>query len=138
MIAFSQIAGLIVTALLWGITNPLMARGSASIARVPQNGNLLMRSLAELKHILMNWKFVGPWLVNQCGSVVFFATLSTTDLSVAVPLANGLTFAVTAATGHWLGERHPLSFGTVAGVACVCLGVAMCLADHIPEETQFA
>jgi len=99
-------------------------------------------------------QFVLPFLVNQCGSVLFYFTLSSTgtlssfslkiilshshlyldnyaELSVAVPLTNGLTFLFTSLAGQLLGE-HPSSSRTYAGMLCVVLGVALCLVDRLP------
>lgn len=46
-----------------------------------------------------------PFLLNQCGSVLYFLTLQSTDLSLAVPVSNSLTFVFTAITGWFLGEE---------------------------------
>lgn len=48
-----------------------------------------------------------PFLVNQCGSLLYVATLQTADLSLAVPVTNSLTFVVTAMAGWVLGEEKP-------------------------------
>ena len=50
------------------------------------------------------FQYMGPFLINQCGSVLYYLTLQTTDLSLSVPVANSLTFLVTAITGRFLGE----------------------------------
>ena len=43
---------------LWGITNPLMGKGSMGICDV-KHGNILAQFLAELKFLLLNWKVCG-------------------------------------------------------------------------------
>lgn len=57
-----------------------------------------------------------------------------TELSIAVPLTNGLTFLFTALTGQLLGER-PFSRSTCAGMLCVLIGVSLCLAGRLNDET---
>lgn len=41
------------------------------------------------------------------GSVVYFVALQSTDISLALPVANSLTFVFTALVGWILGERLP-------------------------------
>ncbi|KFO76877.1 Transmembrane protein 234, partial [Cuculus canorus] len=45
-----------------------------------------------------------PFLLNQGGSLLFYLTLASTDLSLAVPLCNSLALIVTLVTGRILGE----------------------------------
>ncbi|KFQ30273.1 Transmembrane protein 234, partial [Mesitornis unicolor] len=47
---------------------------------------------------------VVPFLLNQGGSVLFYLTLASADLSLAVPLCNSLAVIVTLVTGRILGE----------------------------------
>lgn len=50
-------------------------------------------------------QYLLPFLLNQCGSVLYFLTLQSTDLSLALPVSNSLTFVFTAITGWFLGEE---------------------------------
>lgn len=50
-------------------------------------------------------QYMLPFLFNQCGSVLYFLTLQDTDISLAVPVSNSLTFIFTAITGWFLGEE---------------------------------
>ncbi|KFQ73880.1 Transmembrane protein 234, partial [Phaethon lepturus] len=45
-----------------------------------------------------------PFLLNQGGSLLFYLTLASADLSLAVPLCNSLALIVTLVTGRILGE----------------------------------
>uniref|UniRef100_A0A8C0ELK1 Transmembrane protein 234 n=1 Tax=Bubo bubo TaxID=30461 RepID=A0A8C0ELK1_BUBBB len=45
-----------------------------------------------------------PFLLNQGGSLLFYLTLASADLSLAVPLCNSLALIVTLVTGSILGE----------------------------------
>jgi len=129
MISLGELCSLVSVALLWGATNPLMGRGSSGIKAV-KHSNILVQFISELKFLLLNWKFVLPFLANQCGSILFYLTLTSTELSIAVPLTNGLTFIFTSIAGQLLGE-HAASKNTYVGMACVLCGVALCLADKM-------
>jgi len=59
-----------------------------------------------------------------------FVLLNRTELSIAVPLTNGLTFLFTSIAGQLLGE-HAASINTYIGMACVLCGLALCLADKL-------
>ncbi|XP_017591719.1 PREDICTED: transmembrane protein 234 [Corvus brachyrhynchos] len=60
--------------------------------------------LAELRFLCFNYKYLVPFLLNQGGSLLFYLTLASTDLSLAVPLCNSLALVVTLVTGKILGE----------------------------------
>ena len=47
-----------------------------------------------------------PFILNQCGSVLYVLTLQNTELSVAVPVANSLSFVFTAISALFLGEQR--------------------------------
>ncbi|KFW88168.1 Transmembrane protein 234 [Phalacrocorax carbo] len=64
-----------------------------------------------------------PFLLNQGGSLLFYLTLGSTDLSLAVPLCNSLALIVTLVTGRILGED-------IGGkrMLLTVLGVTLCVA----------
>ena len=67
-----------------------------------------------------------PMILNQSGSLLFFLSLRTLDVSVAVPVANGTTFIVTAAVAFALGEQiEPII--TTLGVLVTILGICLCV-----------
>ncbi|KGL91424.1 Transmembrane protein 234 [Charadrius vociferus] len=68
-----------------------------------------------------------PFLLNQGGSLLFYITLASTDLSLAVPLCNSLALIVTLVTGRILGEDIG-GKGAVAGMLLPVLGVTLCVA----------
>ncbi|PIK55974.1 hypothetical protein BSL78_07122 [Apostichopus japonicus] len=93
----------VLVALLWGVTNPLMKRGGQGIDKI-QRSNFFLQFLAELKHLFLNWQYLLPFILNQSGSVLFYVTLATSELSLVVPVTNSLTFLFTTVTGSLLGE----------------------------------
>ncbi|NXL60843.1 TM234 protein, partial [Chordeiles acutipennis] len=68
-----------------------------------------------------------PFLLNQGGSLLFYVTLASTDLSLAVPLCNSLALIVTLVTGKILGEDIG-GKRAVAGMLLTVLGVTLCIA----------
>ncbi|NXC21956.1 TM234 protein, partial [Corythaeola cristata] len=70
---------------------------------------------------------VVPFLLNQGGSLLFYLTLASTDLSLAVPLCNSLALIVTLVTGRILGEDVG-GKRAVTGMLLTILGVTLCVA----------
>ncbi|NXC77526.1 TM234 protein, partial [Anhinga anhinga] len=68
-----------------------------------------------------------PFLLNQGGSLLFYLTLASTDLSLAVPLCNSLALIVTVVTGRILGEDIG-GKRAAAGMLLTVLGVTLCVA----------
>ena len=62
------VLSLICVALLWGVTNPLMGKGSSGIQKV-QHPNFLVRFGSELKFLLSNWK-VSPHFLHAKDNVI--------------------------------------------------------------------
>ena len=118
-----------VVAVVWGSTNPLLKRGSVGGERIDHQ-NRAVRLLAELRFLALNWRYVLPFLVNQSGSLLYYLTIATADISLAVPITNALTFLVTMLVGRWMGEEIG-SYRTHAGIVLVVCGVALCVAAKI-------
>uniref|UniRef100_A0A1I8PJB9 Uncharacterized protein n=2 Tax=Stomoxys calcitrans TaxID=35570 RepID=A0A1I8PJB9_STOCA len=89
----------------------------------------------ELKMIGMRLKYWIPFLLNQMGSVVYVWTLQTSNIIVAVPVANSLTFAFTALTGYCLGEKIP-GKNVIIGSLLVCLGSSAMLYDQASRDSS--
>ncbi|XP_077991726.1 transmembrane protein 234-like [Glandiceps talaboti] len=116
-----------VVACLWGSTNPLIKRGSAGIEHIHKS-NPVWQFLAELKFLVTNWKYVVPFLINQSGSLVYYLTLASAELSLAVPITNSLTFIFTFLSGKLLGENIG-NKDTYIGMLFVMVGVSLCVMD---------
>lgn len=130
---------------LWGCTNPLLKRAADQEERdrhgllrasarslTTTKGNTwtmktsFVRGCAELRTLLSNWQFVLPFLLNQLGSVFYLICLGEADLSLALPITQGLTFLFTALTARILGER-PLTNSTILGTELILVGVGICV-----------
>ncbi|XP_054909407.1 transmembrane protein 234 [Poeciliopsis prolifica] len=132
MVTVAEVLSLLLVSLLWGCTNPFLKKASEGIENVTET-NRVFQLLAEIKFLLLNIKYLVPFLINQSGSLVYFYTLSTTDLSLAVPVANSLTFLCTLLTGKLLGEE----FGgkrAVVGMFLTMTGVTLCVISSIEAK----
>ncbi|KAK6188755.1 hypothetical protein SNE40_004869 [Patella caerulea] len=120
---------LVCVAVLWGGTNPFIKKGSQGIEKI-KHENPIKQFLSELIFLFSNWKYLLPFLVNQSGSVVYYITLSSADLSLAVPITNSLTFIFTSLSSRLLGEKIP-NRETCIGMLCVMVGVTLCVVSKI-------
>ncbi|XP_057197961.1 transmembrane protein 234 [Triplophysa rosa] len=131
MVSIGEVLCLLLVAILWGGTNPFLKKGTEGIERV-QRGNKLLQFMSEVKFLCLNFKYLVPFILNQSGSLVFYFTLASTDLSLAVPMVNSLTFLFTLLMGKWLGEE----FGgkkAVLGMLLTMTGVTVCVLSSVSE-----
>ncbi|XP_015235459.1 transmembrane protein 234 [Cyprinodon tularosa] len=132
MVTVVEVLSLILVSLLWGCTNPFLKKGSEGIENVKET-NRVSQLLAEIKFLLLNVKYLVPFLLNQSGSLVYFYTLSTTDLSFAVPVANSLTFLCTLLTGKLLGEEIG-GKRAVLGLLLTMAGITLCVISSVESK----
>ncbi|XP_059622591.1 transmembrane protein 234 homolog [Phlebotomus argentipes] len=125
---------LILVGLLWGATNPFIKKGSQGIQKVEANSRI-KKLLLEIKFIVCRWQYWIPFLLNQSGSLVYFFTLQNTELSLAVPVANSLTFVFTAITAKLLGEEK-LPPKALCGILLILVGTTICMIDRIKTESE--
>ncbi|XP_059908784.1 transmembrane protein 234 isoform X2 [Gadus macrocephalus] len=126
-----EVLCLLLVAILWGCTNPFLKRGTEGIEHVKRT-NKVLQVLAEVKFLFLNLQYLVPFLLNQLGSLVYYFTLATTDLSLAVPVTNSLTFLLTVLTGKILGEE----FGgkrAVGGMVLTMVGITLCIVSSIRD-----
>jgi len=121
---FSDLVWCIAVALIWGITNPFIKKGTEGVEKVQAPG-FIQRITKEVLFFICNWKYTLPWILNQSGSILYYWTLSTSKLSLVVPVTNALTLAITVVAGRLLGESAggPLLY---LGVGLVFAGVTLC------------
>ncbi|ORZ12815.1 hypothetical protein BCR42DRAFT_378909 [Absidia repens] len=123
-----QLTGFILVAICWGSTNPFIKAGSAGLETVsqkyPEGG--MRKWFAELKYLLTRWQYVLPLALNLSGSVVYYYTLGKSDMSLAVPITNSLTFIFSLLTGLCLGEELG-GRDTWIGMALILVGVMICV-----------
>eukprot|EP00035_Acanthoeca_spectabilis_P030378 m.476623 g.476623 ORF g.476623 m.476623 type:complete len:132 (-) comp41464_c0_seq1:406-801(-) len=120
-------AALVLVAALWGSTNPLLRAGSEGVQHVRIKGSPFRQGLAELWFLATRWQYVCPFALNQLGTALFLWSLGTSDLSLAVPLCNSLTFVFSVLVGRMLGEP-PQTPQTYLGLGLIMLGSSLCIA----------
>ncbi|XP_014801996.1 PREDICTED: transmembrane protein 234 isoform X1 [Calidris pugnax] len=124
--AAGEAVALVLVAVLWGSTGPFLRTGAEGLEEVRRQGRL-QQLLAEIRFLGLNYKYMVPFLLNQGGSLLFYLTLASADLSLAVPLCNSLALIVTLVTGRILGEDIG-GKRAVAGMLLTVLGVMLCVA----------
>uniref|UniRef100_A0A1A8PCI5 Transmembrane protein 234 n=2 Tax=Nothobranchius TaxID=28779 RepID=A0A1A8PCI5_9TELE len=132
MVTVAELFSLVLVSVLWGCTNPFLKKGSEGIENLTKS-NKVLQLLAEVKFLFLNLKYLVPFLLNQSGSLVYYYTLSTTELSLAVPVANSLTFLFTLLTGKLLGE----TFGgkqAIVGMFLTMAGITLCIISSISDN----
>lgn len=128
-----EIASLVLVGAFWGCTNPFLRKGSTEIAARDSNDDKessltrmqsLIKQLSKFRHLAV-WF---PYALNQVGSILFYLTLSQTDLSLAVPACNALSLVFSIVTSCLvIGEQVNKPVQTVLGAALVVAGVGLCL-----------
>lgn len=109
---------LVLSAVLWGVTDALMKQTA------PPSSSSVTTTLSSL---ISSPAYITLLLVNQLGSLLYYVSLSLGRLSVISPVVNTGKFIVTAATGRFLGEPKP-SQRKAAGLLLLLLGVVLQLA----------
>ncbi|KAI7824248.1 hypothetical protein BX661DRAFT_46847 [Kickxella alabastrina] len=122
---FQTAAGFILTALCWGFTNPFIKRGSKGLESI-KRPTWLSQTLAETYFLFTNWKYLLPLLLNLSGSAVYYYTLSSAEITIAVPITNSLALIFTILSGMLLGEPSPTR-KELTGMFCIVSGVALCI-----------
>ncbi|XP_055705108.1 transmembrane protein 234 homolog [Phlebotomus papatasi] len=130
----NNVVSLVLVGFLWGATNPLIKKGSQGIQHVEANSKI-QKLFLEIKFIITRWQYWIPFLLNQSGSLVYFLTLQNTELSLAVPVANSLTFVFTAITAKILGEQQ-LHTRELLGILLILTGTTVCMVDRAWKDTK--
>ncbi|XP_027720222.1 transmembrane protein 234 isoform X1 [Vombatus ursinus] len=84
-----QVCALVLVAVLWGGSNPLLKRATGNMEPVLE-GNRLEQLLQEMKYLFFNYQYLVPLCLNQCGSLIYYLTLSSTGRCVSVLMAGHL------------------------------------------------
>ncbi|XP_077338122.1 transmembrane protein 234 isoform X2 [Lithobates pipiens] len=129
--AVVDVCSLLLVALLWGVTNPFLRKGAEGVERVRED-RTVWRLLSEAKFLISNYRYIIPFLLNQSGSVFFYLTLASTELSLAVPVCNSLALVFTVVTGWLLGEDIG-GKGAVLGLLIMIFGISICVASSVND-----
>ena len=118
---YQELGSMLLVGALWGCTNPLLRQGSLSVKQQQQQDTSNLTRLLNLR------VWLPYYLLNQCGSMLFYVTLRQSDLTLAVPLCNALALVCSVLTSFALGEAIPQPIRTIVGAALVLLGVTICV-----------
>ncbi|KAI9226932.1 MAG: transmembrane protein [Piptocephalis tieghemiana] len=122
------IIGFILVAICWGLTNPFIRKGTKGLDQVKPGP--LGLAVSQFFYLATRWQYVLPLALNLSGSIVYYYTLGKSELSLAVPIANSLTFLLTTLTAWALGEETG-GLSTIIGTLTVLLGVGFCVSDRL-------
>ncbi|KAI3775534.1 hypothetical protein L1987_50113 [Smallanthus sonchifolius] len=125
---------MVAVGLIWGATNALMRRGALisdqqilkKQSSTKTHKNPILKTLTDWFNLLLVWQYSVPFIVNLSASATFFAILSDTPISLAVPVTNATTFAATAVFGMLFGEETRVVL-TLFGTFLIILGVYVCV-----------
>nr|XP_003471132.1 transmembrane protein 234 isoform X1 [Cavia porcellus] len=131
--SLGQVLALVLVAALWGGTQPLLKRASAGLQEV-QERNWARQLLQEMKTLFLNTEYLMPFLLNQCGSLLYYLTLASTDLTLAVPICNSLAIVFTLIVGKLLGEDVG-GKQAAAGMVLTVTGITLCIMSSV-NKTQ--
>jgi len=122
-----------VVSVIWGITNPLMKVGASKTLRrsgkdtASQPRNFVARTLKDLFDLFCGAAYLLPFLINQCGSMLFyFCLISRTEdskLSVLVPVVNAMTFVFTAIFANIFNSEEIFTLRKISGLILIVSGV---------------
>ncbi|KAF4659230.1 hypothetical protein FOL47_007674 [Perkinsus chesapeaki] len=113
---------------LWGATTPFLKEASGdSLSKEELKLPKWRQIVISLWHLLLRWKFLLAYGINQAGSIGYYYLLGSHDLSVAVPAANSLSFGFTALTEALCLNRTLPDKYTVIGSGLILFGVFLCM-----------
>ena len=137
MVNLSEALSLLLVGILWGCTNPFMRRGfieTKSTKQQEKDNDGLKSFILDKLVLLVNIKVWLPYLLNQCGSLLYYKTLASSNLTLSVPICNALSLVFSCITSALLGERMNKPRRAVFGVILVLLGVGVCMYSNEIDE----
>jgi len=138
MVNTTEALSLILVGAFWGCTNPLMRKGfvetktttekkkGASDGSSTTDGDAKSFIGGKLA-LLANVKVWLPYLINQMGSLLYYKTLASSNLTLSVPICNATAMVFSSITSAILGERVDQPGRAILGVVLVLSGVAVCM-----------
>ena len=123
------IVGYFVIGTVWGATNAYMEVGSKTEdqGEKKENKTQLSNQVVEGVTMFTRLKFLVPFLLNQAASILNNFIVAKSDLSIAVPVVNCITFIVTFITMRLIKGDSLVDFRFFAGSVLIMLGLYLCL-----------
>ncbi|XP_058992400.1 transmembrane protein 234 [Mustela lutreola] len=132
--SLGQVLALVLVAALWGGTQPLLKRASSRLQQVRER-TWARQLLQEMKTLFLNTEYLMPFFLNQCGSLLYYLTLASTDLTLAVPISNSLAIVFTLIVGKFLGEDIG-GKGAFTGMVLTMVGIALCVTSSVSKTQE--
>ena len=123
------IVGYFIIGTVWGATNAYMEVGSKTEdqGEKKENKTQLSNQVVEGVTMFTRLKFLVPFLLNQAASILNNFIVAKSDLSIAVPVVNCITFIVTFITMRLIKGDSLVDFRFFAGSVLIMLGLYLCL-----------
>ena len=123
------VVGYFVIGTIWGATNAYMEVGSKTEdqGETKENKTQLSNQVVEGVTMFTRLKFLVPFLLNQAASILNNFIVAKSDLSIAVPVVNCITFIVTFITMRLIKGDSLVDFRFFAGSVLIMLGLYLCL-----------
>ena len=113
--------GFLLISICWGATNPFLKKAMVGIDQIKiEHPGFLTTKFYEFLFLLKPG-FIIPLFINLSGSTVFYYMLSNLDLTLVVPVVNGMSLLSTSLIGWILGER--LTSNEWLGVGILTIGI---------------
>ena len=152
MVSTSEALSLLLVGAFWGCTNPLMRKGyidtkspkKSATQTTADDGDdtnspppVRWKSYILTKLVILaNYKVWLPYLINQLGSILYYKTLASSNLTLSVPICNATAMVFSSITSAILGERVNQPIRAAVGVMVVLSGVAVCMMYSNTEDEQ--
>lgn len=139
-----EIFSLLLVGSIWGVTNVFLREGSMSSNpdANPCDSSSKEQSFKITSKIHSFWnkiKRIRVWLpygINQCGSLLFYKCLATSDLSTVVPMCNAIALIVSFLVGRFgfpylkMREHMDQPIRAFLGIVFILVGVTICMHDR--------
>ena len=149
----TEACSLILVGAFWGCTNPFMRKGfvdtksstnhtnptsddddtRADHTQTATSGKIIPFIIHKLA-LLANVKIWLPYAINQLGSVLFYKTLASSNLTLSVPICNATAMVFSSITSALLGEKVDKPGRAVLGVIFVLSGVVICMQSSNEDD----
>lgn len=141
MVNAAEALSLVLVGAFWGCTNPFMRKGfvetkQTTTSTAGDDGHHDNDYNAGSIKSLVNIKVWLPYIINQCGSLLYYKTLASSNLTLSVPICNATAMVFSSITSALLGERVNQPWRAAFGVMLVLVGVAICMHSSSLGESE--
>lgn len=133
MVNATEALCLVLVGAFWGFTNPFMRKGFAETKatnkqeRTDTDVHGVKSNVSAKLILLTNIKVWLPYIINQIGSLLYYKTLASSNLTLSVPICNATAMVFASITSALLGEKVDRPGRAALGVILVLSGVGVCM-----------